>query len=109
MFGVKLFQRRDLIEGLGRVLINLGQNQKYETDQELLAKIVWPIAKHDLVRLDVYFKFQIVIKQFLNVVDGTRQLQLYGTLERSVTISLSDAKSQQNFCFCKSRGTLGRP
>lgn len=49
MFGVKNFQRRDLIDGLVRILVGEGQNQRYDTDQDLLAKIVWPVAKHDVV------------------------------------------------------------
>lgn len=50
LFGVKNFQRRDLVEGLGRILINYGQVDKYNLDQELLANIVWPVAKHDVVK-----------------------------------------------------------
>jgi len=49
MFGAKVYQRRDLIEGLTRVLISFGQNQKYDTDQVLLSKIFWPSVKHDVV------------------------------------------------------------
>lgn len=49
LFGVKNFRRRDLVEGLGRILINYGQVDKYNLDQELLANIVWPVAKHDVV------------------------------------------------------------
>lgn len=50
LFGVKVKQRRDLIEGLTRVLINFGQNQKYDTDQIILSKVFWPSVKHDVVR-----------------------------------------------------------
>lgn len=49
LFGAKVSQRRDLIEGLTLALINYGQNQKYETDQTLLSKILWPTVKHDVV------------------------------------------------------------
>lgn len=51
MFGVKTHQRRDLVEGLTRVLVVLGKNQKYDTDQTLLSKIFWPTVKHDVVYL----------------------------------------------------------
>ena len=50
LFGVKLNQRRDLISGLTRVLINYGQNQRYDTDQNLLSKIFWTSVKHDVVK-----------------------------------------------------------
>jgi hypothetical protein len=49
MFGVKLHQRRDLIEGLARALILSGQNIIGHQDQASLDKIVWPVAKYDVV------------------------------------------------------------
>lgn len=49
MFGVKLKQRRDLIEGLARALIFSGQNKIGHQDQASLDKIVWPAAKYDVV------------------------------------------------------------
>lgn len=54
MFGVKTHQRRDLVEGLTRVLVVLGKNQKYDTDQTLLSKIFWPTVKHDVMAHDSY-------------------------------------------------------
>jgi hypothetical protein len=50
MWGVKLHQRRDLIEGLTRAMILAGQDQQKSTDQTLLDKIVWPSAQYDVVR-----------------------------------------------------------
>ena len=49
MFGVKLHQRRDLVEGLARALILSGQNIIGHQDQASLDKIVWPVAKYDVV------------------------------------------------------------
>lgn len=54
MFGVKTHQRRDLVEGLTRVLVVLGKNQKYDTDQTLLSKIFWPTVMHDVMAHDSY-------------------------------------------------------
>ncbi len=50
MFGIKVHQRRDLIEGLARALMVSGQNQDSVHDQASLDQIVWPTAKHDVVR-----------------------------------------------------------
>lgn len=50
MWGAKIWQRRDLIEGLMRALIISGQQQVKSQDQFSLADIVWPIAKYDVVR-----------------------------------------------------------
>ena len=49
MWGAKLFQRRDLIEGLMRALMLPGQNQIGYQDQASLDKILWPVAKLDVV------------------------------------------------------------
>jgi hypothetical protein len=49
MWGAKLHQRRDLIEGLMRALILAGQNQIGWQDQASLDTIVWPVAKYDVV------------------------------------------------------------
>ena len=51
MWGAKLNQRRDLIEGLMRALVLSGQNQIAWQDQTSLDTIVWPAAKYDVVRL----------------------------------------------------------
>lgn len=50
MWGAKIWQRRDLIEGLMRALMVSGQQQVKAQDQFSLADIVWPIAKYDVVR-----------------------------------------------------------
>jgi hypothetical protein len=50
MWGVKIHQRRDLIEGLARALIVEGQDQYGSRDQASLHKILWPVAKFDVVR-----------------------------------------------------------
>ena len=49
MWGAKLHQRRDLIEGLMRALVLSGQNQMRAQDQASLDTIVWPAAKFDVV------------------------------------------------------------
>lgn len=53
MFGIKVHQRRDLIEGLARALMVSGQNQDSVQDQASLDQIVWPTAKYDVVRLSL--------------------------------------------------------
>ena len=50
MWGAKLYQRRDLIQGLMRALVLAGQNQIGWQDQASLDTIVWPAAKYDVVR-----------------------------------------------------------
>ncbi|KAK4027693.1 uncharacterized protein LOC116927338 [Daphnia magna] len=54
MWGAKIWQRRDLIEGLMRALIISGQQQVKSQDQFSLADIVWPIAKYDVMAHDTY-------------------------------------------------------
>ena len=49
MWGAKVHQRRDLVEGLMRALIQSSQNQDRGQDQSSLANIVWPAAKFDVV------------------------------------------------------------
>lgn len=49
MWGAKIWQRRDLVEGLMRALVVSGQQQLRSQDQYSLADIVWPIAKYDVV------------------------------------------------------------
>lgn len=51
MWGAKVHQRRDLIEGLMRALVLSGQNQNRGQDQASLADIIWPAAKFDVVNL----------------------------------------------------------
>ena len=70
MFGVKVHQRRDLIEGLTRVLINFGQNQKYDADQILLSKIFWPSVRNDVVNMNA-FTFLGTSKFVFNITDGS--------------------------------------
>ena len=49
MWGAKIHQRRDLVEGLTRALILAGQGSAV-MDQNSLSAIVWPVAKYDVVR-----------------------------------------------------------
>ncbi len=49
MWGVKLHQHRELVEGLTRAMIMAGQDEEKYTDQTLLDKIVWPSAQYDVV------------------------------------------------------------
>lgn len=51
MWGAKLYQRRDLMEGIMRAIISAGQDQVKNTDQVSLRNIVWPSAQYDAVRL----------------------------------------------------------
>lgn len=51
MWGAKVYQRRDLIEGLMRALVLSGQDQVGWKDQASLDMIVWPAAKFDVVSL----------------------------------------------------------
>ncbi len=55
MWGAKIWQRRDLIEGLMRALVVSGQQQVKAQDQFSLADIVWPIAKYDVVNIIILF------------------------------------------------------
>ena len=48
MWGAKLHQRRDLIEGLMRALVLASQNQIGWQDQASFDTIVWPVAKYDV-------------------------------------------------------------
>ncbi|XP_059352878.1 uncharacterized protein LOC130688600 [Daphnia carinata] len=54
MWGAKMFQRRDLIEGLMRAIIRTGQDQIKNTDQVLLNATVWPTAQYDVMAHDSY-------------------------------------------------------
>ncbi|KZS05616.1 Uncharacterized protein APZ42_031132 [Daphnia magna] len=54
MWGAKIWQRRDLIEGLMRALIVSGQQQIKFQDQLSLVDIVWSIAKYDVMAHDTY-------------------------------------------------------
>ena len=49
MWGAKLYQRRDLIEGLVRAMIVAGQDQNKSTDQNTQELILWPTAKYHVV------------------------------------------------------------
>ena len=49
MFGIKVHQRRDLVQGLARALILSGQNRIGHQDQASLDQILWPAAKFDVV------------------------------------------------------------
>lgn len=62
MWGAKLNQRRDLIEGLMRALVPAGQNQIAWQDQVTLDTILWPTAKYDVVIK--YFFLQLFSIQF---------------------------------------------
>lgn len=50
MWGVKVYQRRDLVEGITRAMIGYGQTNKFfSRDQEALEMFFWPTAKYDVV------------------------------------------------------------
>ena len=55
MFGVKIFQKRELVDALTRVMTTIGDKQEYYVDQYLLARVFWPIAKDDAVSLFQFF------------------------------------------------------
>jgi len=50
MWGTKVYQRRDLIEGLVRVLVVAGQDAHHFRDQSTLDSIFWPVVRYDVVR-----------------------------------------------------------
>lgn len=54
MFGVKVKQRRDLLQGLARAMILSGQNSVGHQDQASLDQILWPAAKFDVVRANPF-------------------------------------------------------
>ncbi|KAI9562681.1 hypothetical protein GHT06_010135 [Daphnia sinensis] len=54
MWGAKLDQRRDLMEGLTRALIVAGQGGDKHTDQNSLNNILWPTAQFDVMAHDSY-------------------------------------------------------
>jgi hypothetical protein len=64
MWGVKLHQHRELVEGLTRAMIMAGQNEEKYTDQTLLDKIVWPSAQYDVVRVGYTFLYAAHIGQY---------------------------------------------
>lgn len=90
MFGVKLHQRRDLVEGLARALILSGQNLIGHQDQASLDRILWPVAKYDVVGTPFWTKIEkyrffcsyvicltnACICDGANVTDGPRLLSL---------------------------------
>ena len=49
MWGAKVYQRRDLIEGLMRAIVLEGQNGYILQDQAALDRILWPVAQYDVV------------------------------------------------------------
>jgi hypothetical protein len=53
LFGAKVHQRRDLIQGLTKVMVHLGKDvtliEDRALDQVLLSQLFWPIAKDDAV------------------------------------------------------------
>ena len=49
MWGAKVNQSRNLIEGVARSMIFAGQDDVRSRDQAALAEILWPSAKFDIV------------------------------------------------------------
>ena len=79
MWGAKLHQRRDLIEGLMRALVLAGQDQSGSQDQASLDRIVWPAAKFDVVSVFIILSSVIItIHKSINyeyvdlMIDGAR-------------------------------------
>ena len=66
MWGAKMWQRRDLLEGLMRALVVSGQQQLRSQDQYSLADIVWPIAKYDVVIRNINLIIYNTIFQILH-------------------------------------------
>jgi hypothetical protein len=50
MWGAKVNQSRNLIEGVARTIISAGQDQVPHRDQQTLDAVLWPAAKFDVVR-----------------------------------------------------------
>ena len=59
MFGVKVNQRRKLLEVLTRAMIWMGTKEKYGEDQSLLGKLYWPRVKLDAVIQFIFFLNEI--------------------------------------------------
>ena len=61
MFGAKVYRRRDLIQGLTRIMLALGSNKGHvldrDIDQTKLADIFWPSVKDDAVIIDFLINF----------------------------------------------------
>jgi hypothetical protein len=53
MFGVKVNQRRSLVQVLTRAMIWMGTKEQYGEDQSLLKILYWPRVKLDAV---IHFK-----------------------------------------------------
>ena len=50
MWGAKVNQSRNLIEGTAKAIISAGQDEISFRDQRTLDDILWPAAKFDVVR-----------------------------------------------------------
>ncbi len=55
MFGVKLYQKRDLVRNLTKSVLIPGQNHYVLQDQFVLYDYFWPIAKYDVVTSFFFF------------------------------------------------------
>ena len=53
--GVKVFQKRELVNALTRVMATIGDKQDDNIDKYLLARVCWPIAKDDAVSIYPFF------------------------------------------------------
>lgn len=72
MWGAKIHQRRDLIQGLMRALVVAGQDDNKSTDQNALNNILWPTAQYDVVfTVHGHFLFKSILTQS-SFTDGTR-------------------------------------
>ena len=65
MWGAKVNQSRNLIEGTAKAIISAGQDEISFRDQRTLDDILWPAAKFDVVR-NVFFEYyELIIKRLL--------------------------------------------
>lgn len=49
LFGIKIHQRRDLVQGLATIFISKSSKEAWGEDQRLLTEIFWPIVRQDAV------------------------------------------------------------
>ncbi len=87
MFGVKVAQRRDLVQGLAKAMIISGQNRVHGQDQTSLEQILWPFAKLDVVHLFLLTHSQCSVISFYNIsiVISNRWLTIVTIVIKSIS------------------------
>ena len=49
LFGIKIHQRRDLVQGLTTIFVSKSSKEAWGEDQRLLTEIFWPVVRQDAV------------------------------------------------------------